>query len=154
MTTMSVRLRGIPDTEACVGWAGAHSVVVDRPEGKAGGQGLGFNGGQLLGLAIGGCFCNDLYYVAHEMGVRLSSVAVDVTVTFEGSPLLATSAVVQVAIESADDNADLEALVRKAEATSTVSISISRGVPVRLSLQVPGSQGDAVVATVPARSAT
>jgi len=152
MTTMSVRLRGIPDTEACVGWAGAHSVVVDRPEGKAGGKGLGFNGGQLLGLAIGGCFCNDLYYVAHEMRVRLSSVAVDVTVTFEGSPLLATSAVVQVAIE--DANADLDALVHKAEAISTVSNSISRGVPVRLSLQVPSSQGGAGIATVPARSAT
>ena len=43
--------------------------------------------GQLLGLAIGGCFCNDLQYVAHEMGVYLTSIAVDVTVDLEGSPL-------------------------------------------------------------------
>lgn len=133
MTAMTVRLRGIPDTEASIGWAGTHSVVVDRPEGKAGGQGLGFNGGQLLGLAIGGCFCNDLYYVAHEMGVRLTSVSVDVTVTFDGSPLLATSAAVQVAIEASDRNADLDLLLRRAQATSTVSNSISRGVPVSVS---------------------
>jgi organic hydroperoxide reductase OsmC/OhrA len=133
MTTMTVKLRAIPETEASIGWAGAHSVVVDRPEGKAGGQGLGFNGGQLLGLAIGGCFCNDLYYVAYAMGIRLASVAVDVTVTFDGDPLLVTSAAVQVVIEAVDENADLDALIRRAEATSTVSNSISRGVPVRIS---------------------
>jgi organic hydroperoxide reductase OsmC/OhrA len=60
MTTMSVQLRSIPDTRAAMGWAEGHTIVVDRPEGQAGGMGLGFNGGQLLGLAIGGCFCNDL----------------------------------------------------------------------------------------------
>ncbi len=137
MTTMHVKLRGIPGTEASVGWAGTHSVVVDRPEGRAGGQGLGFNGGQLLGLAIGGCFCNDLYYVAHDMGIRLASVAVDVTVTFDGSPLRATSAAVRVAVEAMDESADLDALVRRAEETSTVSNSISRGVPVSVTSGSP-----------------
>jgi organic hydroperoxide reductase OsmC/OhrA len=130
MTTMTVKLRGIPETQASMGWAGAHSVVVDRPAGKAGGQGLGFNGGQLLGLAIGGCLCNDLYYVAHDMGIQLTSVAVDVTMTFDGNPLLATSAAVQVAIEAADQNADVDALVQRARAISTVSNSIARGIPV------------------------
>jgi organic hydroperoxide reductase OsmC/OhrA len=132
MTTMSVRLRGIAETEACVGWASGHTVIVDRPEGRAGGQGLGFNGGQLLGLAIGGCLCNDLYYVAHDMGIRLASVAVDVTVTFAGSPLLATSAAVEVAIEAADKHADVDAIIQRAKATSTVSNSIARGVPVAI----------------------
>ncbi len=130
MTTMVVKLRGIAETEASVGWAGAHTVIVDRPEGKAGGQGLGFNGGQLLGLAIGGCLCNDLRYVAHEMGIRLSSLAVDVTVTFDGDPLRATGAAVEVAIEAVEPDADLGTLVERAKAASTVSNSISRGMPV------------------------
>jgi organic hydroperoxide reductase OsmC/OhrA len=133
MTAMMVRLRGIPGTEAAIGMAGAHSVVVDRPEGKAGGQGLGFNGGQLLALAIGGCFCNDLYYIAHEMGITLTSVAVDVTVTFDGSPIRATDAAVHIAVEAADQDADLDTLVRKAQETSTVSNSIARGFPVSVS---------------------
>jgi organic hydroperoxide reductase OsmC/OhrA len=133
MTAMTVRLRGIPGTEASLGWAGVHSVVVDRPEGKAGGQGLGFNGGQLLGLAIGGCFCNDLYYVAYEMGITLTAVAVDVTVTFDGNPLRATAAAVEVAVEATEAGADLETLLRKAQEISTVSNSISRGVPVSVS---------------------
>ena len=132
MTTMSVKLRGIAGTEASLGWAGAHSVVVDRPEGKAGGQGLGFNGGQLLALAIGGCFCNDLYYVAHEMGVRLTSVAVDVTVSFAGSPLLATHAAARAAVAAAEPDADLDELLRRVRVSSTVSNSIARGMPVSL----------------------
>lgn len=130
MTTMSVKLRGLPDTEASVGWAGAHSVVVDRPQGKAGGQGLGFNGGQLLGLAVGGCFCNDLYYVAYDMGIELASVAVDVEVAFDGTPLIATSVAVHVSVSAKDASADIDALVRRAKETSTVSNSIARGVPV------------------------
>ena len=131
MATMTVQLRSLPDTEAAVGWAGAHTVVVDRPEGKAGGKGLGFNGGQLLGLAIGGCFCNDLHYVAHEMGLRLTSVEVDVTVSFEGSPLLATEAVLRARVSAADKGVDIDALIRRAQAVSTVSNSLKRGVPVR-----------------------
>ena len=72
MASMTVHLRSIPDTQAALGWAEGHTIVVDCPDGKAGGMGLGFNGGQLLGLAIGGCFCNDLQYVAYEMGVYLT----------------------------------------------------------------------------------
>lgn len=99
----------------------------------AGGGGLGFNGGQLLALAIGGCLCNDLRYAAHEMGVGLASVSVDVTVEFEGNPLLATSADLRVSVRAEDAAADVAALVQKAVATSTVSNSISRGLPVRVS---------------------
>ena len=130
MTTMTVQLRSLPDTEAAVGWAGAHTVVVDRPEGKAGGKGIGFNGGQLLGLAIGGCFCNDLHYVAHEMGLRLTSVEVDVVVSFEGSPLLATGAVLRARVSAAEKGADIEDLIKRAQAVSTVSNSLKRGIPV------------------------
>lgn len=130
MTTMTVQLRSIPDTEAAVGWAGAHTIVVDRPDGKAGGKGLGFNGGQLLGLAIGGCFCNDLQYVAHDMSIRLASIQVDVTVTFDGNPLLATHALMRVKVAALDASADVSGLIKRAQETSTVSNSIQRGIAV------------------------
>ncbi|HTL65182.1 MAG TPA: OsmC family protein [Pseudolabrys sp.] len=64
---------------------------------QSGRYGIGFNGGQLLGLAIGGCFCNDLQYVAHDMGILLASVQVSVSVTFEGTPMLVKEARMQVA---------------------------------------------------------
>src|SRR6478609_4745519 len=102
MTTMSVQLRSIPDTQAAMGWAEGHTIVIDRPDGKAGGMGLGFNGGELLALAIGGCFCNDLQYVAHETGIHLVSFRLEVVVAFEGSPLLATQAILRVNVETDD----------------------------------------------------
>jgi organic hydroperoxide reductase OsmC/OhrA len=132
MPTMTVELRSIPDTQAAAGWAGGHTIVVDRPEGKAGGMGLGFNGGQLLGLAIGGCMCNDLHYVAHEMGIRVESIRVAVEVSFEGAPLLATGAVMKVDVTSLDADADIAGLLRRAKETSTVANSIARGVPVEM----------------------
>ena len=132
MPTMSVQLRSIPDTEAAMGWAEGHTIVVDRPDGKAGGMGLGFNGGQLLGLAIGGCFCNDLQFVAHDLGVRLTSIQVDVTVAFEGSPLLATHATMRVAVTAADKDADVRTVILRAQDVSAVSNSLKRGVPLQI----------------------
>lgn len=132
MTTMTVQLRSIPDTEAALGWADGHTIVVDRPDGKAGGMGLGFNGGQLLGLAIGGCFCNDLRYVAHDMGIRLASIQVDISVTFEGTPMLVKEATMQVAATPVDKNADIDAVIARANEISSVSNSLRRGVPVQI----------------------
>ncbi len=60
MVSAIVELRNVEGTQAALGWAGAHAIVADRLQGKAGGLGLGFNGAQLLGLAMGGCFCNDV----------------------------------------------------------------------------------------------
>ena len=136
MTTMTVQLRSIPDTEAALGWADGHTMVVDRPDGKAGGMGLGFNGGQLLGLAIGGCFCNDLQYVAHDMGILLASVQVAVSVTFEGTPMFAKEATMQVAATPVDQSADIDAVIARAKDISSVSNSLRRGIPVQIISQL------------------
>lgn len=126
MVSMTVELRNIEGTEAATGWAGGHTIVVDRPEGKAGGKGLGFNGGQLLALAIGGCFCNDLRYVAHDMGVALGKIAVNVTLELEGKPLLATSATMAVSCETLDGS-DPQRIIDRAETISTVANSLRKG---------------------------
>ena len=106
--------------------------MVDRAAGKAGGLGLGFNGGELLALAIGGCLCNDLRYVAHEMNVELATIRVSVTLSLEGAPLLATEADVLVEVTCLDPAADVATVVERAKAGSTVSNSIARGFPVRV----------------------
>ncbi len=129
MLAMTVQLRNVAGTEAAMGWAGSHTIVVDRPEGTAGGQGLGFNGAQLLALALGGCFCNDLRYAAHEMEVPLGKIAVDVTVELEGEPLITTSAKMTVTCET-EDGSDPQAVIDKAKAGCMVSNSLQRGVPV------------------------
>lgn len=129
MMSPTVELRTVEGTQAAMGWAGGHTVVVDRPEGKAGGMGLGFNGAQMLALAIGGCFCNDLRYVAEEMGVGLGKIAVSVTVNLDGKPLLATSATMTVSCETLDGS-DPRKVIDKAGEISAISNSLRRGVPV------------------------
>ena len=129
MTSMTVSLRSIPDTQAALGWAGGHTVVIDRPEGRAGGMGLGFNGGQMIALAIGGCFCNDLRYMAEAMSVEIAGIAVDVTVVLEGEPLLVTSVALTARV---DGEGDMGELIRRAAADSTVGNSVQRGFPVTI----------------------
>ena len=126
MAEIEVELRNVAETGAALGWAGAHTLVVDRPDGKAGGQGLGFNGGQLLALAIGGCFCNDLRYVADAMGVALEAIEVDVELELDGAPPLVRSAALRVKV-TAGAGVDVGEVIRRAEADSTVSNSVRGG---------------------------
>ncbi|WP_102958892.1 OsmC family protein [Mangrovicella endophytica] len=131
MVAATVELRNVEGTQAALGWAGGHTIVVDRPLGKAGGLGLGFNGAQLLALAIGGCFCNDLRYTAEAAGVGLGRIAISVTVELEGEPLLATGATMTVSCETLDGS-DPAAIIEAAKATCMVSNSLRAGVPVAI----------------------
>jgi organic hydroperoxide reductase OsmC/OhrA len=126
-----VELRNIVGTEAALGWAGSHTVVVDRPDGKAGGKGLGFNGAQLLGLALGGCYCNDLRYVSHSMGLDIGEIAVSVSVTLDGSPLVVTEANVDVRVQMLDGS-DPTLLIDEAWRVCTVANSLTGGVHVSM----------------------
>jgi organic hydroperoxide reductase OsmC/OhrA len=131
MPTVSVELRNVADTEAALGWAGAHTIVVDRPEGHAGGRGLGFNGAQLLALTIGGCFCNDLRYVAHSIGVELGTISISVAVALEGDPILATAATMMVDCKMLDGST-AHAIIEKANAACMAINSLSRGIPIQV----------------------
>ena len=41
MSTMNVSLRNVPGTTAAKGWAGGHTGVIDRPDGRGGVNHLG-----------------------------------------------------------------------------------------------------------------
>ncbi|MTD99948.1 OsmC family peroxiredoxin [Paracoccus sp. YIM 132242] len=132
MPVVSVSLMNLPETEAALGWAGAHCLIADRPEGRAGGMGLGFNGAQLLALAIGGCFCNDLRYIAHRRGVAIASISVKVHLALEGDPPIATGAEMTVQCVMADGS-DPQPLIDEARDSSMVGCSLPRGIPVTVS---------------------
>ncbi|WP_196258879.1 OsmC family protein [Pelagibacterium limicola] len=131
MPTETIEIRNVEGTEAALGWAGSHTVVIDRAVGKAGGLGLGFNGAQLLGLAIGGCFANDLRYVAAEKGLTIQDISISVEVTLQGDPIIATDAVLRAWVHLAEgvDSADL---IRRTSEISMAMNSLNRGISVRL----------------------
>jgi putative redox protein len=83
--SFEVEFRGLAWSGAAIGCAGPYTLVVDRPA-DAGGQGLGFNGGQLLYLAIGGCISNDLFREASARGIRMTQVGVRVVGELGGEP--------------------------------------------------------------------
>jgi organic hydroperoxide reductase OsmC/OhrA len=127
-----VEYRLLPGTRAAVGRAGAHSVVADRAEGKAGGMGHGVNGGELLALAIGGCFCNDLQAIADEMGLTIADLSVSVSIDYAGLPSRASEARMSVDCTLADAS-DPSELIERAKALTTIGNSLRAGFPVEIS---------------------
>ena len=102
MLELEAQYRRLPGTRAAVGQAGNHCVIADRPEGRAGGGGGGFNGGQLLGLSLGACYCNDLEYTAETMGVEIEDLDVRVLIDFGGQPTVAREIEMRVNVALAD----------------------------------------------------
>ncbi len=131
MPNVTIEIRNVEGTEAALGWAGGHTLVIDRAVGKAGGLGLGFNGAQLLGLTIGGCFANDLRYVAAERGLKIKEISISVEVTLQGDPIIATDATLRVSLQAADGS-DCAGLIRRTSEISMAMNSLKRGLSVTL----------------------
>ena len=131
MGTTTIEYRLLPGTRASVGRAEVHHVIADRPEGKAGGKGLGFNGGELLALAVGGCFCNDVQAIADEIGVIVADLKVTVSIDFDGTPSRATNVRMEVDCKLEDD-ADPTPLIERAKRLTTIGNSLRAGLPVEI----------------------
>jgi organic hydroperoxide reductase OsmC/OhrA len=96
-------------------------------------MGLGFNGGELLALAVGGCFCNDMQALADEEGVAIAELRVSVSIDFGGAPTRATDARMTVHCVL-DDGSDPSRLIERAKALTTIGNSIRDGFPLDISL--------------------
>jgi organic hydroperoxide reductase OsmC/OhrA len=131
MGTTTIEYRVMRGTRASVGSAGTHSLIADRPVGKSGGMGLGFNGGELLALAVGGCFCNDMQALADEMGLAIDDLRVSVSIDFEGQPSRATDVRMTVDCTLAGGG-DPSELVERAKQVTTIGNSLRAGIPVEI----------------------
>ena len=116
---------------AALGSGGPFTLVVDRPGGH-GGRGLGFNGGQLLNLAVAACVSNDLFREADRRGLALRRVRVSVTSEYVGSPAVSTPIEFDVELDGDAAQADLDALLDHVDAIAEIPNSIRNGTPVRL----------------------
>ncbi|HLO20412.1 MAG TPA: OsmC family protein [Sphingomicrobium sp.] len=132
MGTTTIEYSVLPGTRAAVGRSGSHSVIADRLEGRFGGMGLGFNGGELLALAIGGCFCNDMQAIADQMGLAIADLRVGVSIDFTGNPVRASDARMSVEC-TLSDGSDPSELIERAKAETTIGNSLRDGIPVQIS---------------------
>ena len=126
-----VEFRNVHGQAASIGSAGPYTLVIDRPA-EGGGQGLGFNGGQLLYLAIGGCISNDLFREASARGIELTHVRVRVIGEFEGDPAVSQDVSYDVEVAGEAAHEQLAELISHVDAIAEIPNSVRQGTPIRL----------------------
>ena len=126
-----VEVRNVAGEPAAIGNAGIHTLVVDRPS-DAGGRGLGFNGGELLYLAIAGCVSNDLFREARSAGIVIDRVRVIVRGDFTGDPAVSSDVEYDIELEGDAPEDRLRALVDRVDEIAEIPNSLRRGTVVRL----------------------
>ena len=85
MADLMVTVKQVKDTPTSAGTARQHQVVIDRPKEK-GGLDKGAMGGELLLLALGGCFMSNLIAAAKARDVRIDDLSIDVHGTLAAAP--------------------------------------------------------------------
>ena len=128
---IEVETRNLDGQVTALGTAEQFTLVVDRPT-EGGGGGLGFNGGQLLYLAVAGCISNDLFREARVEGIELSSVRVKVGGDFVGEPAVSDEILYEVEVEGDAPQERLRVLVDHVDEIAEIPNSLRRGTRVRL----------------------
>lgn len=131
MSGFEVVMRSLRGTPTAIGSAGPFTLIADRPA-DAGGGGLGFNGGQLLNLAVAGCVSNDLYREASKRGITIHEVRVRVRSDYSGEPAVSTQIGYDIEIEGDAEPEVLQRLVRDTDAIAEIPNSLRRGTEVVL----------------------
>jgi putative redox protein len=127
----SVETRSLTGAVTAIGAAGPFTLVVDRPQ-EAGGGGKGFNGGQLLHLAVAGCVSNDLFREAPGLGVELHSVRITVDGDFAGEPPVSTPISYSVEVISPSDPERVRELIALVDRIAEIPNSLRQATAVRL----------------------
>ena len=122
MTTVDIR---------AVGSAGLRTVTIDRVM-AAGGCGLGFNGGKLLLLAIGGCYSNDIFREAGKRGTSARNVQVTVRADWSGEPVRAQNVSFDVTVEAAATQENILELIQHTDRVGESPNSLRFGPEVKL----------------------
>ena len=126
-----VHMRSIDGGPTALGWAGPFTLVADRPV-EGGGGGLGFNGGQLLNLAVAGCVSNDLFREARRLEITLDRVVIRVDSDYAGDPPVSSDIRYDVEVEGDAPRERLEELVALVDRIAEIPNSLRNGTRVSL----------------------
>jgi uncharacterized OsmC-like protein len=128
---MTVHVRSAHEGSFSVGWTGQHSLVIDRGPAD-GGQGMGFSGGQLLLLALGACYANDVFREAAARELVVLGVRVVVECDWAGDPPRAQNVRYSTRVEADADEDEIMELIRHVDEIAEVHNSIRAGARVEL----------------------
>ena len=114
-----------------LGSAGQYTLVIDRPP-EAGGHGLGFNGGQLLNLAVTACISNDLFREAARLGIQVHRIRVTAHSEYGGRPTVSGPIDYEVEVDGDAPAERLAELVHLVDRVAEIPNSLRAGTQVRL----------------------
>jgi len=126
MAQTKVEIRTVHGATAAVGWSNGRTVTIDRAT-STGSLGIGFNGGELLLFAVGGCYCNDLFREAEKLGISINNVNIQVETDWGGDPVRATNLRFSVRVESDDPREKAEDLIRLTDRVAEIPNSLRFG---------------------------
>jgi len=129
MTT--VEIRTLSGSSLAVGASGVRTITIDRAK-EAGGLGLGFNAGELLLLAIGGCYSNDIFREAGKRNISVKSVQVTVRAEWAGDPVRAQEVSFDVSVEADASEEEILELIRHTDRVAEIPNSLRLGTEVKL----------------------
>lgn len=118
-----------------IGRARIHDVTIDRPVSK-GGQDRGAMGGELLLLALGGCFMSNLLAAARARNQALNDASVTVRATLGGTPERMSA--FHLGVRAEVDRDRLDHLATIAERGCLVSNTLAAGAPVTVEVLEAG----------------
>lgn len=118
---IEVETRNVDGQVTSLGTAEPFTLVVDRSTDSGGG---GFNGGQLLYLAVAGCISNDLFREARAASIELTSVRVKVSGTFVGDPAISDEIQYQVEVDGNVPEEQFRALINQVDEIAEIPNSL------------------------------
>jgi uncharacterized OsmC-like protein len=93
---------------------------------------LGYSGGELLFLAIGAYYCNDIYREAAKRNIKVKSIHIDVEGDWSGEPLRAQNSPFTAKVEEEAREKEIRGLITYTGQVSEVHNSLRICTPVTL----------------------
>ena len=105
--------------------------VLNTPA-KTTGRGSSVNGGELLFLSLGSCYCNDIFREAVEMGIEVKTVEVIVEGEFggKGEPTTLINYDVKISAEASEEQ--ITKLLQITDSVAEIQNTLRIGIPVTL----------------------
>lgn len=99
---------------------------------KADGFGSSVNGGELLFLALGTCYCNDIYREAAKLGIAVHAVEVIVEGEFGGAGECAKNIRYRAKVKAEASHEQIELLMRQTDQVAEIHNTLRQGIQVKL----------------------
>jgi len=127
---MEVQVRNLRGSSLAIGSSGSRTVTIDRAS-HLGGEGQGFNGGELLLLALGACYSNDLFREADKQSIKIHDVRVSVSADWGGDPVIAKNVAMSVEVDAEADQALVQDLIEHTFRVAEIPNSLRMGAEIK-----------------------